>query len=273
MAKRFVSQFDGHPARRSGPWASEKLYYVERYLDAFVTAMRKKKWKALAYIDLMAGGGICKVKETGEEFPGSPLRSAQLDFERLIFVENSGRLLDALKKRLPADDARLSFVHGDCNSDGVISAVRSWFPSGALGVMFVDNLGLNVTMATLRRLSEQPVRADLLITVMSQDLTRNLGEALAGDPRHAPRFDAFFGTGSWREALHGPGSDVDRLEQFYVEQLGSLGYDHCRYSPTSMRNSKGGELYRVMLASRHQAATTLFDRIASIRPSGQRSFF
>jgi len=52
---------DGLPARVSGPWTLEKLIYVAKYADAFMTAMGPKRtpqqWSELVYIDLLCGPG------------------------------------------------------------------------------------------------------------------------------------------------------------------------------------------------------------------------
>lgn len=53
----------------------------------------------LAYLDLTAGPGRCKIKETNEEFPGSPLIALEQDFPDYIFIEKDPILLNALDKR------------------------------------------------------------------------------------------------------------------------------------------------------------------------------
>lgn len=58
---------DGLPARKSGEYAKDKLTYVRRYMTIFANSM-KDHWKHRVYLDLMAGPGVCKVDETGEEF-------------------------------------------------------------------------------------------------------------------------------------------------------------------------------------------------------------
>lgn len=277
MSDRLISERDGLPARASGAWAEDKLYYVSRYLDVFSTAMQPRKgkpqkWSALLYVDLMAGGGVCRDRNTGSEFDGSPLLAVGDRFDRFVFVEASRALADALRARVAVSkrpDAAV--IDGDCNSAAVVDVIRSAFPARSLGVTFADNLALDVTMATLERLSRPPVRTDLLITVMTQDLTRNRLDAHRGVPEHGPRFDAFFGTPAWRDHADGRATGIDRLLDFYKSQLMALGYGYCRYSPTAMKNSKNGELYRLLLASRHERAIDLFDKVCMVRPDGQRS--
>lgn len=58
--------------RPSGRWAIEKLDYVARYINVFETSMRNK-WSVRYYVDLMAGPGKNRLKETGQIILGSPL--------------------------------------------------------------------------------------------------------------------------------------------------------------------------------------------------------
>ena len=73
---------DGLPARVSGPWTQEKLAYVGRYAQAFMTAMAPRRsqgrWSDLAYIDLLAGPGLGIHRHTSAEFDGSPLRALKV---------------------------------------------------------------------------------------------------------------------------------------------------------------------------------------------------
>jgi hypothetical protein len=54
-----VNGSDGLLARKSGPWALEKLSRVERYAGAVTTAIRNKFTCGLTFVDLMAGPGMC----------------------------------------------------------------------------------------------------------------------------------------------------------------------------------------------------------------------
>lgn len=72
MDDYLLPQDDGLPARPSGEWAKEKLFYLKRYIHTFSTAMRDKPWRRRIYIDLFAGPGKCVIKKTQEYLLGSP---------------------------------------------------------------------------------------------------------------------------------------------------------------------------------------------------------
>ncbi len=53
MDKYLLPEDDGLLARESGEWVKEKLFYVQRYIDIFETAMRQKSWRRRVCIDLL----------------------------------------------------------------------------------------------------------------------------------------------------------------------------------------------------------------------------
>jgi len=88
-----------------GPWSRDKHHFLRRYLDAFTTAMKPKKWHSLHYIDLFAGAGIERLEEDGKVLGldwGSPLIAAQLPqpFDQLHLLESEDRRFQSLSDRL-----------------------------------------------------------------------------------------------------------------------------------------------------------------------------
>jgi three-Cys-motif partner protein len=265
-----ISIVDGLPLRPSGPWAQEKLLYLAHYMGTFNTSM-KDKWRRI-YLDLMAGPGRCVEADTGFEFDGSPLLAAacKVPFSEMVFVESQRELAAALRDRVGAAG---TVIEGDCNDPHIIDQMRARLGPGTLGLAFVDNLGLDVPLATLERLSRER-RLDLFVTFQVGDLKRNLRQALAG--KGAARFTAFFGSG-WEEVAReaerrnlSASDTTTHLLDFYGRQLQSIGYTAITHSQQVMKNSRQVGLYRLVLAGKHPLAATLFDKISAIEPSGQR---
>lgn len=265
------STADGLPARLSGPWAREKLTYLQKYMGIVTTGM-KNRWSVI-YLDLMAGPGRCVVQRTGEEFDGSPVLALnQRDpFSSIVLVEADASLIPALRARVGEEAV---VINGDCNDPEVIAELRSHLGHNKLGLAFVDNLGLDVPLATLETLSRGE-KVDLFITFQLIDLKRNLGRALEG--HDSERWTAFFGSEKWRDAAGeaerknlSPGETATILMDFYGTQLQRLGYDAIGHSRVVMRNSRNGELYRIILAGKDAKATEFFEKISRIDPGGQR---
>jgi three-Cys-motif partner protein len=279
MSKSVYRQgLDGFPARVSGGWAQDKLDSLSGYYGIFNSAMRLK-FPTRCCLDLMAGGGRCVLKRSDVEFDGSPLLAlaATPPFSTVVLVESDVRLFEALTARTAADAARTTLIRGDCNDANVITQIRAAVPSSALSVAFADNLGLDVTFDAVRQLTVGR-RMDLVITFQVSDIKRNVDRALAR-PLRGQRWDRFFGTPTWRQAVADfearRTSDANlgvALENFYAARLATIGYVHRTQLNRSMRNTRNAPLYRVMLFSKHDLAIKLFDASNSA-VSSQSSLF
>lgn len=272
MSDDLIQADDGLPARASGDWAQEKLYYVAKLMEIFATG-QKHRWPLRAYIDLMAGPGLCKLREGGEQFDGSPLLAlrTKTPFTHAIFVELNEEAAAALTTRTAGDTLRPrpTIITGNCNAAEVIQAIRTHIPGNALTLAFIDMLGLDVTYLTLRALTRDR-KIDLAITLQLQDLARNLPAAL--EAGQDSRITAFLGVSDWPARLRPvpPGERVSAFVDLYLEQLRTLGYLHVHQRRAPMKNSKNAPLYRLLLASKHPRGAEFFAKIERIEYDGQR---
>jgi three-Cys-motif partner protein len=102
---------DGLPVREVGAWTTEKLWYLERYVNIFTTAM-KDKWDRLVYADLFSGPGRSVVVGTNEEIAGSPLIAlgAPHPFDQLYFSDIDPVATDSLGARISSLGATNAIV-------------------------------------------------------------------------------------------------------------------------------------------------------------------
>ena len=192
-----------------------------------------------------------------------------------VFVEADEELADALRARLRQQGHSDELVRtADANSPGLIGEIRERC-AGSLALTFVDFLGMEVTFDTLRRLT-QSHRMDLLLTLQVNDLTRNAPLVLNGE-QDSRRWDAFFGTSAWRDAVRrfqsgetGAPDLATTLTDFYCNRLGTLGYDYVAPLQRLMRNTINAPLYRLILAGKHPRAAEFFQKISRIEDDGQR---
>ena len=118
---------------------------------------------------------------------------------------------------------------------------------GALSLMFVDLLGTEVEMATLRELTRDR-SVDLLVTWPEMDVVRNRGFML----EQRERWTAFFGSEEWIEiATDGPARRLRAFQQLYQAQLARAGYAHSAFTD-SIKNRLRRGLYRPLFASKHE---------------------
>lgn len=239
---------DGLIARDSGPWAKTKLARLEDYSAIVTKALQKSPWNGLAFVDLMAGPGVCIDSRSGDEFIGSTLRalSTEHPFDTVVSIDLDADNVAALRSRVERHDRRESSIIEclDCNSEAAIELIEK-HAAGKLTIMFIDLLGTEVSMATIKRLTNRK-GVDLMITWPEMDIVRNRGLMMV----QASRWTRFFGTDEWRDvAATGPVMRLKRFQDLYVRQLEKLGYAAVFDAP--VKNTKGGRIYRPLFATRH----------------------
>lgn len=268
MPKIPTPKDDGLYIPTVGEWSCDKHYFLMRYIDAFTTSMKEKKWSGLYYIDLFAGAGIERLKTSKELDWGSPLIAAyaRRPFDRLHLCDKKKRVCAALESRIAKVRPDSQVLHGDANQK-VHDVVRD-IPTGALSLTFLDPFGLHLHFDTLQILSK--LRADLIIFFPDHlDALRNWESNYLDDPDS--NLDRWMGaTCDWRAALNNAPRDrhAEVLRELYVAQIGTLGYTHFEYRRIY---AKGHPLYILILCSRSALAAKLWRGISHIEPDGQRT--
>jgi spore photoproduct lyase len=267
---------DGLDIRCVGKWAKNKYYYIGNYLNIFTTAMRKK-WQ-LYYIDLFAGCGKCKVRETEEEIDGSALIALNLNypFNKYIFVDLNQDALSSLKKRTkdsPLGD-RIDFKIGDCN-EKVLEILGEIPQQGTLCLAVIDPTGLQIKFETIRKLTEGR-RVDLIITFPEgMAIKRNIDQFLK---QEESLLDSFMGDRKWRDLYNAElttSSLEDRKRRFidlYREKLKEIDYREIKSGEEILIRSsqKRLPLYYLLFASKHQLGHQFWSAIGNIEPDGQQ---
>lgn len=265
--------------RSSGVWAKEKLSILHRCISMFTTSMRKKPWAALNYIDLEAGPGKNRVKESGDVFLGSPLiaLTTEYAFDNYFFVEKKLENLNSLERRVGSSphSSRVRLYNDDCNEViGTIvreikdierrSSQDKW---SCLNLVFIDPEGLEIHWRTIKELATK-TRSDLVVNFSTSTITRMI-KILSDSPKETA-IDEFFGTREWRqeyELLTNPreGAAVRRsLLDYYCDRLSALSY--VTTGPTGehiILNSKNRQLYTLICASKNPLGVDFFEIAAA----------
>src|SRR5262249_40254938 len=115
--------------------------------------------------DVMAGPGLCKLEQGGEEFPGSPFVALEHDFAEYVLIEEDPSLVHALRTRI-AGHPKAKKVKGVENGwIKVLEAGQLKFDASTLVVAFVDPTGVSqIPMSAMRKLAANP-RIDILVTI------------------------------------------------------------------------------------------------------------
>jgi len=128
MKKQLQTSDDGLLTPEVGPWSEKKYSLIYNYAEMFATGM-KHKWDCRDYIDLFAGAGKAKIKNSRRVVNASPLLALNVKdrFDLYIFCEVKSDLMDSLAQRVKKHhgDADVKFVQGDVNLkvDEVIQSI------------------------------------------------------------------------------------------------------------------------------------------------------
>lgn len=263
---------DGLTVRDSGIWAKEKLYYLEHYLDIFSVGMMKKWAGKIYYVDLFAGPGQCRIRETKEEIDGSPLIALKFGFAKYFFFESDPACHRALVARAKAraPEKEVQIIPEDCNDR--VDEIE--LPASGLGLAFIDPTGVSpLAFETIRRLAANR-KIDLIINFhegmgirMNIHLhTKKEGGAL----------DSFVGSGCWRQKFRNAPASIDEvcreITDEFQDNLRGLGYRMIDRDHIPVKTDQNSLLYYVIFASKHPRGNEFWRKITLISPYGQRKF-
>lgn len=250
---------DGLETPEVGSWSEEKYRLLHGYARIFATAM-KKKWDHRVYIDLFAGSGRSKLKNSGRIVLASPLLALEIPdrFNRYIFCEQNPVRITALRERVRRDysSADVRFLEGDANQlvDHILAEIPAHSKSTrVLAFCFADPYRLkNLKFTTIEHLAKRFV--DFLILIPTEmDANRNV--SWYTQPNNQT-LDDFVGTTEWREHWRKAEAQGEPfwgfLERFYERRMAALEYgEHSAKEAQLVRSDKRNlPLYRLTFFSR-----------------------
>ena len=276
---------DGLPMRPSGAWVAEKLDYLKRYIDIFETSMRDK-WRRRNFIDLFAGPGKCRDRNSQSIYLGSPILAltTQYPFTGYFFVDSEPEYIQALETRCTLSNLmdKISFTADDGNKAvnkivGEIRAIDKKEKSNSLNLAFLDPEGLELQWNTVAALASVS-KMDLIIHYSVHGLKRTLENASKVEEH---KLDLYFGDREWR-AIYQQIGDVSVVERelllHYKKKLHALGYieiiqDEQTGNEPPIRNTRGGLLYRLLFASKNPLGEKFWKQVTRRNVHGQRRLF
>lgn len=264
--QNILSATDGLFVRKSGEWAKRKHHYLKNYCGITTVSMRNKF--RLVYLDVMAGPGRCKIEETNEEFPGSPLVALDHDFAEYIFIEEEPELVDALKQRVANHPKAGKVKIISENWINVMESRRLKFDASTLVVAFVDPTGISqVPLSAMKKLANNP-RVDLLVTIQYRlGIVWNVPQYLKARSNQTA-LDNFLGDPSWREWENKDAGEFGRraVEYFCDKFQKEERFIGTRHVSVPEKNP----LYRFTLFTRHPRGGDFWNKILKIDEKGQR---
>ena len=226
----------------------------------------------LRYIELYAGPGSARVRETGQFIDGSPLVALKAaanknPFTKVVLCDLAEANASALQKRTALYGAKV--INGDCNKS--INEIVRQIPEHGYNFALVDPYAPSaLKFATIERLAKVK-RMDLMIHFPTGPMKRNWRVSLAdyeemlGLPRQ-----------EWGVDIAGEyvvrAADITRLIPVLRRQLVAFGYkdDEVHINTPAIRNSSNTILYHLVFASKDPLGHKIWKSITDTRHN-QRS--
>lgn len=272
---------DGLVTPEIGAWGEEKYRLISIYATLFAKSM-KGKWDRRVYIDLFAGAGRARIKNTRRIVPASPILAIDIQdrFDSYIFCEEDPLKIKALQDRVsksyPEVDAR--FLPGDTNklTDRILQEIPQHHRGfKVLCFCFADPYKLeNLQFQTISKLSSRFI--DFLVLIPSgMDANRNVSHYVNPSNNIV---DRFLGTSAWRNDWKQAETMGESFEHFLTDRFGkemaALGYLYSGVEDTKLVRStdKNLPLYRLAFFSRKSLGQKFWEQARKYSQDQQSLF-
>jgi three-Cys-motif partner protein len=258
---------DDLPYNDVGAWTEAKHRLVAYYAALFSAAM-KDKWEKRIYIELYAGAGYSRIRDTERIIAGSPIQALALKvpFDKYIFCERDPEKLAALRKRVMrhAPSADVAFIPEDC--DRGANKISAAIPQHSknhkvISLCFVDPNDIGIRFSTLQTLGSKYVDFIALLALYMDAL-----RAEQHYMKNPSKIDQLLGATSWLDRWTTAKQMGAEFPRFLAEEF-AASMATMKYIPPpfySMRKiflyEKTYPLYAVGLFSRHPLAYELWDK-------------
>lgn len=265
-----------------GHWTREKLDILERYLDAYTTALKDQEFN-LWYIDAFAGTGQVELStddqsEVRRFVNGSAKRAISINnkpFDKLLFVEQDTKRFSELRQlRETFSNRDITIENSDANVF-LLNLSDDW--RGRRGVLFLDPFATQVEWATLQRVASFNA-LDTWILFPVSAISRMLPKSKRPDDidqKWVTRLTRVFGNESWRD-LYRPSTQpdlfnsetrertpgVEGLLNIYKRELSDLFGNRFLEQSRTLKNSKNSALFEFMFCAGHPRGAGIAKDIA-----------
>ena len=278
-----------------GAWSEQKLTAFEKYLNAYLTILKKQSFHK-TYIDAFAGCGYRAAvapDPLGQQvLPYTPDDSAsqfargsvsialqsELAFERYVFIEQDESTFESLQQHInqhfPDRADRVWCRCGDAN-DLLAELCKGWSPKDR-AMIFLDPFGMQVHWDTIRAIAGTRA-ADLMIlfplgVAVNRMLTRS-GNISTSWRNH---LDNLFGTSDWYNAFYAAprtadlfGGDrvekqtsIPEIADYYLGRLKTV-FPHVATKPLYLRNSRRSAIFALCFAAANPRGGQIAVRVAN----------
>ncbi len=259
-----------------GPWTEQKLSIVQKYIKAYLTALKNQPFNKI-YVDAFAGKGYRYIEADQSEFffgqkvrnrqSGSPRialeESAVSDrpFNKFIFIEldkRNSEELHTLKGDFSKFSDKIDIINGDANEHLLyLCSKQDWKNTRAL--LFLDPYGMAVRWETLEVIAATRAIDLWLLFPLGVAINRLLKKSGTICDKNREKLNRIFGTHSWFDAfyksvdyssLFGEGTKAlrkragfDEIADFFTGRLRTIVPSNGICPPRSLRNKKNVPIF------------------------------
>jgi three-Cys-motif partner protein len=295
VSKRRSSAQNTGDHKFGGDWTTRKLSVLGKYLKAYTTALKSKRFSK-EYIDAFAGSGYrtpsrepeptesplfpdLAAKEPQEFLDGSARIALKTTpgFDRYLFIERSPdrcKRLEALKIEFRDLSERICVIRGDANEEIIGLCRRDWRSHRA--VVFLDPYGMQVRWTTVVAIAETKAMDLWLLFPLGIGVSRLLPKSGNVPESWRRRLDEFLGTTEWYDefyrVLREPtilGTTEERVVKVSNATIGRWFRDRLRTvfpevaEPLVLRNSTNCPLFLFCFAAGNARGAPIALRIAN----------
>lgn len=267
-------------ARDVGPWTIVKFTFLREYLNAYVDATKRIRTRSdVCFMDIFAGPGHDRERDTGHVVDGSPLIAMSLHsgFGRFIFLDIQEKNIRQLEHEAATRGLTNSThtIIGDCNL--AIDEALSYSPRRGATFCFIDPASGDAHWSTIKKIAQykpEGSRKVELFILFPYDMALVRFLARSEDPQLLGRLDTerrmnavMPDTVRWKAVyqtrnrrLIRPSEARRRFAYIYWMGLKDLGYQHV-LQPKLLTTPKGRPLYFLYFASDHPAGERIMSHV------------
>lgn len=221
--KIYAIKDDGLSLSPGQIWSLKKLLFLDYYVRAFVTIIRKNDFENWYYVDTHSGTGLIGFEEQDlikERFPGSPLiaafRSPEYVFTHYFFSDIDSNSIISLQKRLQSVKPLTGIIDYTAQTmdfKKTVEFIENKKKFGNAFLIFVDPKGYSEIKWELMKKLLSISTADIIFTFMTYSIAFNKETALENSTT-AQSISDFFGNENWKTC-----EDGNALVELYCSQV------------------------------------------------------
>lgn len=264
-----------------GPWTSDKLVAVSKYIRAYRVIFERQAWATTWYAEAFSGSGTWADKNKGDGFrlAGSAKLALGLPspFHHYLFVEKDPSKAESLKRMAqeehPSLIGRVRVVSGDGPTWlKTWMDARDWRRERA--VVFLDPYAMAVPWSLVQSIAATGA-IDLWYLFPLGAWMRCMPHKCKPDPAWAERLRVLLGDPNWEQSFYAPnpqlslfGAQEDhRVEDwpgakaYLVRRFEATGFKHVLKEPAVLRGPHGAPLFLLTFASPNKAALKIAEHL------------